>query len=178
MKEYRGQYADLEAAFGDDWEAYVNHYLTYGLQEGRDGGGEFDAASYANRYEDLKAAFGYDLPSLYQHYLEYGINENRLGISQAEMNRQVTTVTSTQVSRPSVPSTPVEPDEPDVPDEPSVPSEPDVEDEINVREEKYFYDNGGWYIRRYENDLFVKVSSYDSNGVLLNYTTMEYENNL
>lgn len=35
VKQYREAYADLDAAFGDNWDAYVDHYLTYGFREGR-----------------------------------------------------------------------------------------------------------------------------------------------
>ena len=32
---YKARYADLIAAFGDDWTSYYEHYMTYGFYEGR-----------------------------------------------------------------------------------------------------------------------------------------------
>lgn len=87
VQNYRENYSDLNNAFGNDWKSYLDHYLTYGLSEGRDGGGMFDAVSYANRYEDLKEAFGYDVTKLWAHYEQFGVNEGRNAISQAVMNQ-------------------------------------------------------------------------------------------
>lgn len=35
VTQYRNAYADLQAAFGDNWDAYVEHYFTSGMSEGR-----------------------------------------------------------------------------------------------------------------------------------------------
>lgn len=77
VQKYREAYPDLDAAFGDNWNAYVNHYLTYGIKEGRSSFGTFDARAYADRYPDLKQAFGYDALKLYKHYVTYGRAEGR-----------------------------------------------------------------------------------------------------
>ncbi|MBQ8055292.1 MAG: hypothetical protein IJ270_00545, partial [Paludibacteraceae bacterium] len=69
--------ADLDAAFGDDWDAYVDHYLTYGFKEGRNAFGEFDARYYFDTYADLRDAFGEDALALYTHYMDYGRSEGR-----------------------------------------------------------------------------------------------------
>ena len=61
----------------------MDHYLNCGINEGRDGGGMFDAVSYANRYEDLKDAFGYDLNKLHEHYEIFGEEEGRNAVSEA-----------------------------------------------------------------------------------------------
>lgn len=83
---YSAAYADLKAAYGTDYNALLNHYLTYGKAEGRSASGTvvtlsdgtvFDSEYYANTYADLKAAFGYDFGSLLNHYLTYGIKEGR-----------------------------------------------------------------------------------------------------
>ena len=79
---YRGTYADLEEAFGDDWDAYVDHYFTYGIKEGRYNGTGFDLQYYLNSYADLKAAFGDDLVAAANHYIEYGYNESRTQIQK------------------------------------------------------------------------------------------------
>lgn len=78
LVKYRERYADLDAAFGDDMDAYLEHYLVFGVYEGREAfGTSFDARAYADRYPDLKEAFGYDVLALYKHWLDYGMKEGR-----------------------------------------------------------------------------------------------------
>ena len=33
--KYKARYADLQRAFGNNWPAYYNHYMTNGYKEGR-----------------------------------------------------------------------------------------------------------------------------------------------
>lgn len=81
---YADRYADVKAAFGYNKKALYNHYLTYGIKEGRiaefSGGTKaiFNYVAYADRYADVKAAFGYDKDALYNHYITYGIKEGRV----------------------------------------------------------------------------------------------------
>lgn len=70
-------YSDLAKAFGDDTDAYINHYLTKGVYEGRTKGVLFDPLVYAEAYRDIKNALGYDIDAIVQHYLTFGISENR-----------------------------------------------------------------------------------------------------
>ncbi len=72
-------YPDLKAAFGNDWNAYVDHYLQIGIKEGRTKGVKFDLVDYANKNADIKAAYGEDYVAIAKHYVNYGINENRPG---------------------------------------------------------------------------------------------------
>lgn len=81
---YANDYADLKAAFGYNAAALYNHYITYGIVEGRivystleSRNNDFDYVRYANDYADLKKAFGYDANALFNHYLTYGIKEGR-----------------------------------------------------------------------------------------------------
>lgn len=74
---YRAAYSDLDAAFGDNTNAYIEHYLTMGIYEGRTSGALFDPLAYAEAYGDLKAAFGDNTEALIDHYINYGIPENR-----------------------------------------------------------------------------------------------------
>lgn len=80
---YADRYADLKEAFGYDKTALYNHYVTYGMAEGRiaeftGGVSSFDHVAYADRYADLKEAFGYDKMALYAHYVTYGKAEGRI----------------------------------------------------------------------------------------------------
>lgn len=83
VEAYKAAYDDLAKAFGDDSYAYVNHYLTVGVYEGRTKGVLFDPLLYVESYGDVKAAFGYDISAIVDHYIKYGIKEKRtLGTAQ------------------------------------------------------------------------------------------------
>lgn len=94
VEAYKAAYSDLAAAFGDNTDAYVNHYLTAGVYEGRTKGVLFNPLAYAEAYPDIKAAYGYNISGIIDHYTTYGIKENRtLGtaggyadIAEAEAN--------------------------------------------------------------------------------------------
>ena len=77
VEEYRKAYKDLQAAYGDDWDGYVDHYLTHGLYEGRDEGKLFDPWAYAEAYPDVKAAYGDDANAIIQHYVNHGYYEGK-----------------------------------------------------------------------------------------------------
>ena len=74
---YRAAYPDLDAAFGDDTNAYIMHYLTAGMYEGRTMGVLFSPLAYAEAYSDIKEAFGDDISAVVNHYVTFGIAENR-----------------------------------------------------------------------------------------------------
>ncbi|MDE6687958.1 MAG: hypothetical protein K2K17_11650 [Lachnospiraceae bacterium] len=74
---YRAAYSDLDAAFGDNTNAYIEHYLTMGIYEGRTSGALFNPLAYAEAYSDVKAAFGDQTEALIDHYINFGISENR-----------------------------------------------------------------------------------------------------
>lgn len=73
-------YPDLVAALGTDEAALLNHFLTNGMAEGRQGCATFNVNIYMSRYPDLQAVYGTDLPGYYMHYMNYGILEGRTGI--------------------------------------------------------------------------------------------------
>ncbi len=77
VEEYRKAYPDLQAAYGDNWDGYVDHYLTHGIYEGRDEGKLFDPWVYAESYPDVKAAYGDDVNAIIAHYVNHGINEGK-----------------------------------------------------------------------------------------------------
>ena len=86
--EYREKYPDLQEAFGDDWDAYIAHYFSYGAFEHRDNGTDFDPVDYLNRYSDLQAVFGTDIMAAYKHYKEFGQQEGREGRSEATVKAE------------------------------------------------------------------------------------------
>lgn len=75
---YVNCYPDLKAAFGNDANAAYNHYLTYGIKEGRIASPVFDVKTYIRNYPDLQAAFGDNYEAAYNHFLTNGMNEGRL----------------------------------------------------------------------------------------------------
>ena len=96
VQSYRNQYSDLRAVFGwNNLPAYYNHYLFYGIREGRNGVGcntlqnpvhtffavdfspVYDYYYYNGHYTDLYNAFGGDDVALFSHYLTSGIYEGR-----------------------------------------------------------------------------------------------------
>ena len=75
---YRESYADLDKAFGDNWEAYVDHYFKDGVyEENRRKGVLLDPVVYGAEYRDLKKAFGTDIVALTKHYVSNGWKEGR-----------------------------------------------------------------------------------------------------
>ena len=74
---YYNTYPDLQAAIGYDEAALYNHYLQYGLKEGRSGSAEFNCLAYMCNYEDLCAAFGWNYTAYCQHYEQHGKSEGR-----------------------------------------------------------------------------------------------------
>ena len=77
VEAYRAAYSDLEEAFGDDEDAYIKHYLTTGVYEGRTKGVLFDPLAYAESYSDIMDVFGDDVLAIVTHYVTYGVNEDR-----------------------------------------------------------------------------------------------------
>lgn len=77
VEAYKAAYSDLAEAFGDNKDAYIEHYLTIGVYEGRTKGVLFDPLAYAEAYGDVKAAFGDDISAIVNHYVTFGTAENR-----------------------------------------------------------------------------------------------------
>ena len=101
VNSYRKRYPKLEKAYGNDIDAYYEHYYLTGKKAGWDGtkgnfsednddsdktstiykgvdyAPVFDVKYYLNRYSDLKSAFGNDYAAALKHFVEYGISEGR-----------------------------------------------------------------------------------------------------
>ena len=71
---------DLSNVFGNDYAAATNHFLTSGINEGRQGSPYFDAKFYLAANSDLQTAFGaLNYGAAYDHFMTSGINEGRQG---------------------------------------------------------------------------------------------------
>lgn len=76
---YADQYADLKQAYGYDCSQLLQHFINYGMSEGRQAKASFNATSYRLQYSDLRRAYGNDLKPYYMHYLQWGRSEGRQG---------------------------------------------------------------------------------------------------
>lgn len=74
---YYDRYGDLKIAFGLNYGVAPNHYIQYGLTEGRLASPVLDVAWYRDNNPDLQIAFGDDWDGYVQHYFQYGILEGR-----------------------------------------------------------------------------------------------------
>ncbi len=74
---YAEAYPDIAAAFGNDENALLQHYLNYGITEGRSASAYFNALAYKTANADLAAAFGDDWDAYADHYIQSGVAEGR-----------------------------------------------------------------------------------------------------
>jgi hypothetical protein len=68
---------DVKKVFGNDDVATLQHFVKYGMKEGRTASADFSLAKYKSRYADLRKAFGDDNAKYYMHYISYGKKEGR-----------------------------------------------------------------------------------------------------
>lgn len=68
---------DVKAVYGNSKKGALEHFVTFGMSEGRQGRAEFDVSFYKNNNSDLQSAYGSDLKSYYMHYLNYGAAAGR-----------------------------------------------------------------------------------------------------
>lgn len=76
---YANKYPDLRKIYGLDDDAYLEHFVEFGMAEGRQARAIFCVQNYRKRYEDLRKFFGKDWKAYYLHYLEFGRKEGRNG---------------------------------------------------------------------------------------------------
>lgn len=71
---------DVKNAFGTDPIKLFNHFIAYGMREGRQACKDFNVAIYKSRYSDLQNVFKDNLPLYYKHFCEFGKSEGRRGV--------------------------------------------------------------------------------------------------
>jgi len=74
---YMNKYADLQKAFGTDYDKYLDHFIQYGMKEGRQAIETFNVGTYMKTYQDLRDAYQKDLEKYYLHYIKWGKKEGR-----------------------------------------------------------------------------------------------------
>lgn len=77
-KYYRDKYEDLRKAYGDNYDKYIMHFVTWGMKEKRQAKSTFNVLIYKANYDDLQKAYGDDYPAYYKHYMIWGYNEHRV----------------------------------------------------------------------------------------------------
>lgn len=70
---------DIEEVIGKDSEKLFNHFIQYGMDEGRIASENFDVHYYKNSNSDLAETYGENLRQYYLHYMRYGHLEGRKG---------------------------------------------------------------------------------------------------
>lgn len=78
---YYNAYPDLQTAIGKNQTRLFNHFVTYGIKEGRSGNSEFNISVYKTNNPDLAEVFGDDLKAYCTHYISFGRAEGRTASS-------------------------------------------------------------------------------------------------
>lgn len=157
---YRENNPDLEAAFGEDWDAYVEHWFNHGIAEGRESGTDFDVKLYLEQYPDLQEVFGDNYAAAAKHYIEYGLEEGR---SKGIRLPEVVEVNSVNVVVPEAGDD----------GQGSVSSG----DSGTAGGEDYDYkDDGSYTIKEYDaSQKVIKRTDYDSEGNCTGVKEYEYD---
>ena len=77
---YVNKYSDLKKVFGIDSKKLFDHFIQYGMKEGRQASENFNVTIYKSKNEDLKKSFGNDLSKYYKHYIQFGHAEKRKSV--------------------------------------------------------------------------------------------------
>lgn len=75
---YYNANADIASVFGHDYNQLLNHFVNYGMSEGRVASSEFDINVYKSNNEDLVNVYGNDNEKYYIHYINWGKAEGRV----------------------------------------------------------------------------------------------------
>ena len=76
---YLSANGDIRELYKKDSTKTKNHWIEYGIRDGRKASLVFDAKWYLENNKDLKEAYGNDYTKAYNHFIEYGIKEGRQG---------------------------------------------------------------------------------------------------
>lgn len=89
---YYNAYPDVAAACGTDEEALFNHFVSFGVYEGRSASAAFNPQAYKQRYTDLQEAFGNDMAAYCRHYVTFGRAEGRNAAADGQAAVQINVV--------------------------------------------------------------------------------------
>lgn len=74
---YINRYPDMRVLYANNPAGALQHFVTNGMAEGRQGCENFSPIAYKNNYADLRNAFGNDWKQYYMHFINYGYAEGR-----------------------------------------------------------------------------------------------------
>lgn len=72
---YRANNQDVVSALGNDDNVLYNHWIRYGIKEGRKGSKIFDPKYYIEHNEQVQKECGNDYMKAYEHYITTGYNK-------------------------------------------------------------------------------------------------------
>lgn len=96
---YISKYPDMKRLFGNDDIGALEHFINYGMKEGRQGKASFELASYKNAYRDLRVAFGDNNKAYYMHYINSGYKEKRVTQGVTTVKNPITVYNGVDYSR-------------------------------------------------------------------------------
>lgn len=77
VRDYMAYNPDVHKAIGGAPYLLLDHFINFGMKEGRQGSSEFNLDAYKANNPDLVAAFGDDNVKYYEHYISNGKAEGR-----------------------------------------------------------------------------------------------------
>ena len=77
---YANKHPDLKKEYELNSVKLFNHFINFGMKEGRQAIATFNVLAYKNNYSDLRKAFGNNLPTYYNHYITHGKSEGRKAV--------------------------------------------------------------------------------------------------
>ncbi len=80
---YYNMHPDLQLSVGKDTDALLEHFVEYGMKEGRAGSADFNVKAYMKNNPDLVGLLkAEDLTLYYTHFVKYGLTEGRISVYQ------------------------------------------------------------------------------------------------
>lgn len=77
LQDYLNYNPDVREAVGTSQYLVIDHFINFGMKEGRQASSEFNLDAYKANNPDLVAAFGDDNVKYYEHYISSGKAEGR-----------------------------------------------------------------------------------------------------
>lgn len=77
FKTYLDKNPDVAATYLNDDIGALQHFVNYGMNEGRVASDNFNVKSYLAQNADVRSAYGKDYHAYYMHYINYGYREKR-----------------------------------------------------------------------------------------------------
>ncbi|MBR1507050.1 MAG: glycoside hydrolase family 9 protein [Eubacterium sp.] len=74
---YTSKYPDLKNVYGNDDVRTLQHFVNFGMKEGRQASADFDIIAYAYSHADIRHIYKNDLVKYYMHFINFGKKEGR-----------------------------------------------------------------------------------------------------